>query len=167
MARNCFKIPFQRYQNYLLGCQRSRDMTCRRNWVVGIRSNFDDLYFNDHLNEKKKNVAIFFSWNTTTAKILSRCESVMSGTLDDLTRNDPNAMSCMWHGMTLMICHVCDIQLRMSHSGEEANPREPTPTLWIQSRCCTFFRQRRLEQSRRLASTTPHRPILGGSPGPD
>jgi len=35
-------------------------MSRRRNWVAQIRSNFDDLYFNEHLTKKRKLGKLFF-----------------------------------------------------------------------------------------------------------
>jgi len=66
-------------------------MSRRRNWVARIRSNFDDPYFNDHFTKKEKNWPnILFHGTLQLCKISSKSESVTSGTLDDLTWNDPS-----------------------------------------------------------------------------
>ena len=87
MPRKYFEIPFQWYKN--ARCHRSRDMSPDRNWVKQIWSNFADPYLGDELiPPKKKLPIIFFYVPKQLCQILSKSESVMSGTLDDLTWND-------------------------------------------------------------------------------
>ena len=55
-----------------------------------IWSNFDDPYFERHLTEKNTLGEFFFMKHCVKlCKISSKSESMMSGTLDDLTWNDP------------------------------------------------------------------------------
>jgi len=60
-----------------------------RNWVARIWSNFDHPYFSDHLTKKIIIGQISFFMGHNNCAKFQASPSVMSGTLDDLTRNDP------------------------------------------------------------------------------